>query len=284
MQPAPVHHISPQDLDPQFGSLVSEHHVGGKHYWSLFALLLFLMALLLAGFIAALAAGVLIVGLALASLILGTVMALVVLSGVRVVVYTHGIERRGRFGSKRVAWDQLQSYTLNVVDPSHAGAGAGGVLAVLIIRLITSNDIKPRSVVLRGKNGEKVSIPHHLKDYNALLASLLPYLVDRLTPQVHQELSRGVAVAFGKRLTLDPQAGIVFSGVLGGKQSLPLSEVEGMAFERALLAIRRRGEPKPWQTVAIASIPNIGVLQRIVAQANPAPPAPPSGDQYGWVR
>jgi len=210
---------------------------------------------------------------------------LVLLSGVRVIVYTHGVERRGRFGSKRLGWDQLQSYTLNVIDPAHAGAGAGGVLGMLVVRLVTSNQIKPQSVVLRGKNGEKVAIPNQLKEYDALLASLIPYLADRLTVQVHQELSRGVPVGFGKRLTLDPRAGLVFSGLLGGKQNLPFHEIESLLFERALLAIRRRGEPKPWQTVAIAAVPNVGVLQNIVAQASPPPPAhSPSGDQYGWAR
>jgi hypothetical protein len=92
-------------------------------------------------------------------------------------------------------------------------------------------------------------------------------------------------VGFGKRLSLDPQAGIVFSGVLGGKQNLPFHEVDSIVFERALLAIRRRGEPKPWQTVAIAAVPNVGVLQKIVAQASPPPQAPPPpADQYGWTR
>ncbi|HYP74958.1 MAG TPA: DUF6585 family protein [Polyangiaceae bacterium] len=285
MQPGPQFQPQVQALDAPFGPVVSEYQVGGKRYWLLFGLLLFLCAVALAGFIAVLAEGSLLGAAILGSLVAGIVLLLVVLSGVQVVVYTHGIERRGRFGSKRLAWQQLQSYTLNIVDPAHVGAGAGGVLGVLIVRLFTSNEIKPQSVVLRGKGGEKVTIPSQLKEYDALLTSLIPYLADRLAAHVHHELSRGVPVPFGKRLSLDPQAGIVFSGLLGGKQNLLFREVDSMVFERASLAIRRRGESKPWQTVPIAAVPNVGVLQRIVAQASPPrPAAPPSGDQYGWAR
>jgi len=285
MQPGPSYAVSAQSVDPQFGPVVSEYRVGGKRYWLLFGLLLFLGALMLAGFIALLADGSLL-GAAVLGLLLGSmILVLLLLSGVTVTVYTHGIERRGRFGSKRLGWDQLQSYTLNVVDPAHAGAGAGGVLGVLIVRLVTSNEIKPQSVVLRGKGGEKLTIPNQLKEYDALLTSLVPYLTERLAAHVHQELSRGVAIGFGKRLSLDPRGGIVFSGLLGGKQNLAFHEVDSIVFERAQLAIRRRGEPKPWQTVAIAAVPNVGVLQKIVAQASPPPQAPPPpADQYGWVR
>ncbi|HEX2671553.1 MAG TPA: DUF6585 family protein [Polyangiaceae bacterium] len=284
MQPAP-YPVPMQPVDPQFGPVVSEYEVGGKRYWLVFGLLVFLCLVALAGFIAVLAEGSFVGGAVIGSLLLGMVLLLVALSGVRVIVYTHGVERRGRFGRKRLGWDQLQSYTLNVIDPSHAGAGAGGVLGMLIVRLVTSNEIKPQAVVLRGRGGEKVTIPNQLKDYDGLLASLIPYLADRLAAQVHQELSRGVPVAFGKRLSLDPQGGVVFTGLLGGKQNLPFHEVESLLFERAVLAIRRRGEPKPWQTVPIAAVPNVGVLQRIVARSSPAPQAPPpSGDQYGWAR
>lgn len=284
MQPAP-YPVPMQPVDPQFGPVVSEYEVGGKRYWLVFSLVLFLCLVALAGFIAVLAEGSFVGGAVIGSIILAMVLLLVALSGVRLIVYTHGVERRGRFGKKRLGWDQLQSYTLNVIDPSHAGAGAGGVLGMLIVRLVTSNEIKPQAVVLRGSGGEKVTIPNQLKDYDRLLESLIPYLADRLAARVHQELSRGVPVAFGKRLSLDPQGGVVFTGLLGGKQNLPFHEVESLVFERAVLAIRRRGEAKPWQSVPIAAVPNVGVLQRIVAQASPAPQAPPpSGDQYGWAR
>jgi len=284
MQPAPLpRHPSPF-IDPQFGPAVSESRVGGKKYWTVVGLLAILGLCALAGFVAALLAESVIGALLVAILILLLVLAVWALSGTRVIVYTHGIERRGRFGSKRLGWDQLQSYTLNIVDPAHAGAGAGGVLAVLLIRLLTSNEIKPQSVVLRGKNKEKVTIPNQLKDYDALLASLIPFLTERLAAQVHQELSRGVPVSFGKRLSLDPQAGVVYSGLLGGKQSAAFHEVESLVFERALLAIRKHGQPKAWQTVAIAAIPNVVVLQRIVARASPPRHAPPESENFSWAR
>jgi hypothetical protein len=284
MQPAPMHPVPLQHIDPQFGPLVSESSVGGKRYWTVVGLVLFLGVFALVGFVAALAEGSVLGALIVGLLMLGLVLALCVLSGVAVIVYTHGIERRGRFGRKRLGWDQLESYTLNIVDPSHAAAGAGGVIGVLIVRLFSSNEIKPQAVVLRGKNGEKISIPNQLKDYDALLASLVPYLTERLAGQVHSELSRGVPVSFGKRLTLDPQSGIVFNGLLGGKQSTPFHEIESMNFERALLAIRKHGETKPWQNVAIAAIPNVVVLQRIVLQASRPRQAPAQSENFSWAR
>ena len=284
MHPAPMHAVPLQHIDPQFGPLVSESNVGGKRYWTAIGLVLFLGVFALVGFVATLAEGLVLGALLLGLLIFGLVLAVGVLSGVRVIVYTHGIERRGRFGSKRLGWDQLQSYTLNVVDPSHAAAGAAGVIGVLIVRLLSSNDIKPQAVVLRGKNGEKVTIPNQLKDYDSLLASLIPYLTERLAGQVHSELSRGVPVAFGKRLTLDPQSGIVFNGLLGGKHSASFHEIESMTFERALLAIRKRGETKAWQNVAIAAIPNVVVLQKIVMQASRPQQAPPPSENFSWAR
>lgn len=286
MQPAP--HFAPvppvQHIDPQFGAVVSESHAGGKRYWTLVGLVLFLGLFVLAGFAAAMIEGSIGGALVLGLLIMLVVVILVMMSGLRVIVYTHGIERRGRFGSKRLGWDQLQSYTLTVVDPSHAAVGVGGLLVMLIVRLLTSNDIKPSSVVLRGRGGEKLTIPNQLKDYDQLVVSLVPYLTDRLAAQVHQDLSRGMAVGFGKRLTLEPQAGVVYNGVLGGRQNLPFHEVESIVFERANLVIRRHGDKKPWNTVAIAAIPNVSVLQKIVAQASPPRHAPPQGDQYGWAR
>src|SRR6478752_206269 len=141
MHPAP-NPVPTQPVDPQFGPVVSEHHAGGKRYWLAFGAILFLCALALLGFIAVLAEGSVVGGAIVGALLLGMVFLLVVLSGIRVTVYTHGVERRGRFGRKRLGWDQLQSYTLNVVDPAHAGAGAGGVIGVLVVRLVTSNDIK----------------------------------------------------------------------------------------------------------------------------------------------
>src|SRR3954464_11863043 len=131
MQPAPHFAVPMQAADPQLGPIVSEHHVGGKRYWSVFGLVLFLGLIALAGFIATLAEGALLGAVFLGLLMLSLVLVLIVLSGVRITVYTHGIERRGRFGRKRLGWDALQSYTLSIVDPSQAAAGAGGVIGML---------------------------------------------------------------------------------------------------------------------------------------------------------
>ena len=101
---------------------------------------------------------------------------------------------------------------------------------------------------------------------------------------MHQELTRGVAVRFGKRLALDPREGIVFTGFFGKRLTLPFSEVESTGTERALLVIRRYGQNKPWRRVHARAVPNLGVFQKIVAQATIARQAPPQSENFTWTR
>lgn len=279
MQPSPI-----QRFDPQFGQAVSEWRPGGKKFVGLVLALVLLCVLALLGFVALIAAGELIGAAFVGVLLFGFVFLSVMLFGLQVTVYTHGIERVGRFRTRRLAWDQLQSYTLTIIDPAVAAQGGGGLLGALIIRAVTSNDIKPQSVTLRGKDGTKLVLPNHLKGYATLLDSLLPYLTDRLAAQVHQDLSRGVAVPFGKRLTLDPAQGVIFTGFFGGKKSLPFAEVAGTGLERALFVIGKYGQKKPWLKVAAASVPNLNVFQKIVAQASAPRQASPASENFTWTR
>ena len=112
--------------DPQFGHLVSEWRAGLKQ-----RILLTIIILLVGG---------LFVGLGIAEDIVALwtiagAVALILLcllyfqqSGVRVTVYTHGIQRQGRFGTKRVGWTDLQSYQLQILDMAVVIAAQGGLI------------------------------------------------------------------------------------------------------------------------------------------------------------
>ena len=93
-----------------------------------------------------------------------------------------------------------------------------------------------------------------------------------------------MAVPFGKRLTLDPAQGVIFTGFFGGKKTLPFAEVAGTGLERALFVIGKYGQNKPWVKVAAASVPNLNVFQKIVAQASAPRQAPPASENFTWTR
>lgn len=272
-----------EPVHPQFGAVLSAHRAGGTRYWRGLAWVFAVAAFALAGFVDELLdsnpAAAIAPGLAVA--ILGLV--LWVMSGRRVVVYAHGIERRGRLGRERLAWHQLQDYTLNVSDPSPLGVDESGMISGRFRWMMTGEKIAPQSVVLRGKGGEMLTIPSRLQDYDALLAALIPSLTAHIAARVNQQLSTGSAVTFGNRLAVDPQTGVVFTELLGRKQTLPFDEVESVVFQRGYVAIRRHGDTRPWQTVAIAVVPNVVAFKEVVTQLSPPRLTPPSGDQYDWA-
>ena len=279
MQPVPMH-----GFDPQFGQAVSEWQPGGKKLIGLIVLFGLFCVIGLVGLLALLAEGELVWAAVVGLVLFGWVLLLMVVLGLKVTVYTHGIERAGRFRTRRLAWDQLESYTLTIIDPAVAAHGGGGLLGALVIRALTSNDIKPQSVTLKGKDRTKIVLPNHLKNYDTLLGSLLPYLTDRLAAEVHQSLRRGVPVAFGKRLTLDPAQGVIYTGFFGGKKALPFAEVAGTELKRAVLVLGKYGQNKAWAKVAAASVPNLNVFQKIVAQASTPRQVPPAAENFTWVR
>jgi hypothetical protein len=186
-------------------------------------------------------------------------------AAVKVVTFTNGIQRSGMFGSKRLAFDQLQSYTLNIVDPAQTSAGAG-VLVMLLIRAFTSKNQKPTTVVLLGRDGSKVTIPNYLKGFDSLLESLLPFLADRLLAAAQYDLNRGVPVAFGARLVFDPGGNLTYTGMFKKQYVLPYANVASIQIERALVVITQRDTGKAWQRIHVRTVPNVGVLQKLFAR------------------
>jgi hypothetical protein len=264
MQRMPLPPQAPQvPPDPQFGHLVAEWRAGlGRRIW-------LSIVVLICGGLAAVA------GFANDNLVLGGIFGVLTLffvslicvqqAKVLVTTFTNGIERRGLFGRQRLAWDQLQSYTLNVVDPAQTSAGAG-VLVMLLIRAFTSKNQKPTTVVLLGRDGSKVTIPNYLKGFDSLLDSLIPYLVERLLSVAQFDLNRGVPVAFGARLVFDPGGNLTYTGLFKKQHVLPFANIASVQLERALVVISQRDTGKSWQRVHVRTVPNLGVLQRLITR------------------
>ncbi len=194
-----------------------------------------------------------------------------VASAARVRVFVHGIERRGRFRTQRLAWSQLRACNLQMLDTALvAGAGAGGVLGVLIARgvlrvLNKSADTVPNAVVLLGADGSKLTLSANVKGYAELQKTLVPYLTERLFTLAYPAFQSGAVVPFGAKLSLQRGVGITFKGLFGKLHVLPLELAASVVVQRAAVEIRRADTNAVWQTVAANHIENLGVLQRFVA-------------------
>lgn len=199
------------------------------------------------------------------------------LSGLKIVIHEHGIERTGRLGKKRVAWVDLESYRLQIVDQAVAAGAAGGALGALIAGLVLralrkNKALLPQAVIIQGRDGTKLSLPRNLARYEELLDGLLPQLVERLTGRLSPAFQRGESVQFGKSVSLQRGIGITVKGLFGTEQVLRLEELGTARVERAALVIRKV-DGSTWKSVPVAQVPNVGVFERLVARAPAAAPA-----------
>jgi hypothetical protein len=271
--------------DPEFGPLVSELRAGLRVRLASTVLLLVIGGLFV------------LVGMAQDELGLTAIASLATLpplafvyyqqGGLRVRLYTHGVERSGRFAKRRLPWDRLQSYRLNVMDMSAvamagaAGGGLGGIVGGLVAHSLTKKLQTRQALVLFGTDGSKLTIGDDLKQYHAVAESLIPYLTERLLPAARQAYDRGTPVAFGKRLSIQKGAGIRVTGVLGGQKLLPFAELASVGLERAALAIRKKDKRRPWKLVATSAVPNVHVFVRLAELGKP--PAEPDDLPLAWT-
>jgi len=254
--------------DPELGVLVSEHGAA----WAP-RVVLFVMIALLAGIFTAAGIAEDEILLAVISAVVGLgllVLVQVLLSKVRLRIFAHGLEHRGPFTTRRVAWNNLDSYTLQIVDTSAAVAGgAGGVLGVLLARAIMkavkkSAEVTPNAVILLPKQGKRVVLSASIAGYKDVLKTLVPALADHIFPHARQVYDGGREVSFGKKLSLQRDVGLTFTGLFGKKHVLPLTQAATARLEGSAVVIRLSDTNAPWQTLQAAAVQNIGVLQRFV--------------------
>jgi hypothetical protein len=253
------------DSDPEFGALKAEHGAALTPRVALYFLIT-----LLAGIVTGLsvvseryAIAVLAIGIAAALSALVHYLA----GAVRVRIFDNGIERSGRFGVKRVPWSELQTYQLQLVDAAVAAGASGGLVGVLVASLVVralDRQQVPNAVVLRGKDGTKITLAPNFKDYKRWIAELVENLTERLLPLAQQGYESGAELQFGKKFSVQRGVGITVTGLFGKKKVLALENAGSATLERTLLVIRRSDTNAVWQKVNINSIVNPGVLQQLI--------------------
>lgn len=252
--------------DPELGAMVAEYGPA----WTSRILLFVIIAAAAGGFaLAGFVNGEVALGLVSVAVGAGLIaLTQVLLAKVRLRLFVHGLEHRSPFTTRRIAWNQLGSYTLQIIDSTAAVAGgAGGVLGLLIARAVlkaVKKDIVPNAVILQPKEGKRVVLSANIAGYKELLKTLLPELAERIFPHARQVYEGGREVSFGKKLTLQRGVGLTFTGLFGKKYVLPLEQAASAKLEGAALVIRRSDTNAPWQTLQAAAVQNLGVLQRFV--------------------
>jgi hypothetical protein len=261
--------VAPPVVDSEFGALVDELRPAWKARITGFFLVLIFTAI---PFLGGLADGNVVVMVVSGALSVALIVLIqLVASAARVRVFVNGIERRGRFRSQRLAWSQLRAYQLQIVDKAIVAAGVGGLLGVLLARLLIgalnkNKEPVPNAVVLLGADGSKLSLSANVKGYAELQKRLVPFLTELLLPQAQQAFESGMEVAFGKKLSLQRGVGITLKGVFGKPHVLPLELATSVTLERAAVHIRRADTNAIWQSLAANQIENLGVLQQLVAR------------------
>lgn len=254
--------------DPELGAMVAQYGAA----WGSRILLFVMLAVVAGGFaVAGFAQDEMVLGLVSVAVGVGLIVLVqVLLSKVRLRLFAHGLEHRGPFATRRIAWSNLESYNLQIIDSSVAVAGgAGGVLGLLIARAVMravkrNRDLVPNAVILLPKQGKRVVLSATIAGYKELTKTLLPDLAERIFPHARQIYEGGREVSFGKKLTLQRGVGLTFTGLFGKKHVLPLEQAASAKLEGAALVIRRSDTNAPWQTLQAAAVQNLGVLQRFV--------------------
>jgi hypothetical protein len=254
--------------DPEFGNLSSELRAAWGMRILVMVLILFGCGLFVIASVSSdemgLGITIGVVGLALIALVQ------FILSALRVRIYQHGIERRGRFGTKRIAWANLKSYQLQMVDPVAIAGAAGGLVGVLVARGIQrafKKEVVPNAVILSAKDGTKIALAGNVAGYRELIRTLVPFLTEQLFVVAKQTYDSGAELKFGKKLTLQRGVGVTFTGLFGKKHVLSLEQIAGATLDRAALVIRRNDTNAVWQSVPATSVLDIGVFQKLIEVA-----------------
>lgn len=206
-------------------------------------------------------------------------------AGVAVLLHPDGIERRGRFGARRVRWSELRSYVYTPHQrQTYYGGGLVGVAVAVAVALTEKQDpLTPSAFVLTGADGARVRIGPFINGHKELIRRLVALATEALYPAAVRAFDAGEALRFGDRLTVRRGAGVTWRGFLGGERTLPFERLErAQMLERTSLVLRTPGKAWPWLRVMMQSVPNLFVLIQLLNHARqPAGVqlAPPPGGE-----
>lgn len=178
----------------------------------------------------------------------------------RVLIDREGIEVRGLFDRKRLAWSDVASYSFVSVDTSAQVAYTqGGLVGLLIVALVKKMRSKPRDrkfaggrLVLHGRDGSKLAIGPWFRDAD--------HGLERIFAEIHPRLAPTLGAQFGK---------LAFDGnVLGYGTKAPLTvmEIEKITVSpQGLIVVKKVGKRLPWVSVRMSGIPcSLLLFERLV--------------------
>lgn len=235
---------------------------GGRFAAGLLAVLFLGMAVMLFSLNKAHAAAPIGIGLALFALGIALFALTVQIGRRRVILNAEGIEVRGIFGAKQLAWNAVSSYSFFSIDTQHAAYySQGGLAAVLIVAIVKAlrkksenRKFKGGRLVLHGNAGQKLMVRSWFRDMDQGL--------ERIFAEVHPRLARTVGTRFGK-LTFDGQ-----NLTHDSKGSLSLLEIEKIVVSsQGSVSIRKVGKRLAWARMSMARIPCALLLFERFAQA-----------------
>jgi hypothetical protein len=212
-------------------------------------------------------------------------------SGLRLIIFPDRIEKRGRIYNKTLRFAELEKYVYVPQQRNTAyGYGAGGLLGMLIVAAVEAatrgNQAFPPPIAIRltGAGGVKLFVSNIYSGHVPLIQKLTAMSTDALVPRVLAAYHAGQTVTFGKRLTVQREAGLSYRGVFGEKK-LPLAALDRAALiEGNRFVLRHQG--RVWARFLLSQLPNVFVLialineqrgaQQAGGQVSPgvAPPSP----------
>jgi hypothetical protein len=172
----------------------------------------------------------------------------------RVLVHSDGVERWGLRGKLwELTWHDAVELRYRVIK-----IRLGGVLGMLLPALGTNIHI-----ALVDSTGKVYRLPSNLKGMDVLAERVVDQQTTAHFPAARTKIDAGEEVRFGKSIALDKEK-ISARKLFGGFKSCPLGEIEKVSVVGGFLKIRQKGKTFAFTTAAIAQIPNIFILLRLL--------------------
>lgn len=176
----------------------------------------------------------------------------------RVVIDESGVARRGLFRTRRVAWDEISEYALEMTPTVDASAYREysltpvGELAYLRDAVQGMHRAYLVHVELRG-GAQPVAFGWRFRDAHLAVHEIVERVHGRLARRARDELDRLGLTAFGP-------LGLAAESIAWGAKSLPRERVEAIEiFDAKPLELRvmARGETWPFARAPTRAIPNL---------------------------
>lgn len=178
----------------------------------------------------------------------------------RVIVDDAGVTRRGLFRTRRIGWNDISEYALEIIptadpyDPYRYGETPIGELAYARDVVQGKHHVYLVSVELRG-GAQPVAFGWRFKDAHVAIHEIVERVHDRLAERAREQFERVKLAAFGP-------LGITADSIGWGATSLPRDRVEALeVFDARPLELRvmERDRARPFAHASTRGVPNLFV-------------------------